>query len=240
MQYVALQEEGRDRRRTVADALDVVGQELGLNEITRAEIRLAALPLLRREPIAAVQVLFPTLQWRVSLPAATRFQGSDGTSVQLLEITRLEGAKVNSDGAVLLMDGTRLRAVEVVPARLPHKVSTLEMRILRHLIEQTHSDHCYRSMRDGLPEHMQRMTPDLRAIDYARLASIQAPPLKVIRGYIEDHEPELRVSNQKISDTLASVACGYRTDVGPAASARIRHGIATVEFGLELVTSLSG
>ena len=38
--YVALQEERRTSRRTVADALEVVRQKLGINEIARAEIRI--------------------------------------------------------------------------------------------------------------------------------------------------------------------------------------------------------
>jgi DNA-directed RNA polymerase specialized sigma54-like protein len=33
-------------------------------------------------------------------------------------------------------------------------------------------------------------------------------PLKAIKAYIETHDPELRVSNQKIADALAK--CGVR------------------------------
>jgi hypothetical protein len=55
-----------------------------------------------------------------------------------------------------------------------------------------------------LPEHLQHQVPDLRALDYSRVRTIQAPPLKVIQGYIEDNDPECKPSIQKIADALAA------------------------------------
>ena len=52
------------------------------------------------------------------------------------------------------------------------------------MIALTKSWHCYRSIREGLPEDLQHQLPDLRALDYSRVRTIQAPLLKVIRGYI--------------------------------------------------------
>ena len=72
-QYVALDQDGRTKRRTVADALEVVRQRLGVVEITRAEIRLAPLALPWGGSTAAVVVLFPDLGCYVSLPASARF-----------------------------------------------------------------------------------------------------------------------------------------------------------------------
>ena len=72
-QYVALDQDGRTQRRTVADALEVVRQRLGVGEITRAEIRLAPFALPWGGSTAAVAVLFPDLGYCVSLPASARF-----------------------------------------------------------------------------------------------------------------------------------------------------------------------
>jgi hypothetical protein len=207
-QYVALDQDGRTKRRTVADALEVVRQRLGVGEITRAEIRLAPFALPWGGSTAAVVVLFPDLGCYVSLPASARFGARTDTSPQrqAFEIALLEGAEICSDGSVLLKDGRQLRAVEVKPTGL-HKPSALDEGILRHVIALTESWHCYRSIREGLPEDLQRQLPDLRALDYSRVRTIQAPPLKVIRGYIEN-DPQLRISNQKIADALAR--CGVR------------------------------
>jgi hypothetical protein len=101
-----------------------------------------------------------------------------------------------------------LRGVEVIPTRLPYNPSQLDERILHHVIVLTESYHCYRSSWEGLPEDFQQRAPDLRRLDYGRVGAIQAPPLKVIRAYIEDNDPGLRISKQKIADTLAM--CGVR------------------------------
>jgi hypothetical protein len=97
--------------------------------------------------------------------------------------------------------------VEVEPSGL-HRPSPLDERILAHVIAMTNSFHCYRSIREGLPEDFQRQLPDLRMLDYSRVFTIKPPPLKVIQWYIAQNEPQLRVSNQKIADALAR--CGVR------------------------------
>jgi hypothetical protein len=196
---VRLQEGNRTSRRTIADALEVVRQQLGLNEITRARIEIVPLQLPSGECTALVDVVFPEYGCRVSLPTSARFKALNetGSPHTLLEIYKLNRAEVCSDGWVQLTDGTRLRAVEVVPTHLPYELSDLEKRILRHVISLTRADNnCYRSIRRGLPEHLQQQVPDLRNVDY------------VIRAYIEDNDPVLRVSNQKIADALAT--CGVR------------------------------
>jgi len=207
---VALDEEGQASRRTIADALDVARQRLGLNEIAPGEIRIVPLQLPSGECATVVIVVFADLGCHVSLPPAARFTALSGISSQpeIFEISALDHAEVCSDGSVLLVDGTRLRAVEVMPTRMPYELSKLEQRILHHVITLTDSYYCYRSLREGLPEHLQHQVPDLRALDYSRLHMIQAPPLKVIQAFIEDHDPELKVSNQKIADALAK--CGVR------------------------------
>jgi hypothetical protein len=157
-----------------------------------------------------VDVVFPDLGCTVSLPAATTFQARSGTGSprKVLEISRLRAAEVCSDGSVQLVDGTRLRGVEVIPTHLPYEPSELDERILHHVIALTQSYHCYRSIREGLPADLQHLVPDLYALDYGRVRTIKARLLKLIRAYIEKNDPELKVSNQKIADALAR--CGVR------------------------------
>jgi len=205
-QYARLQEERRTKRRTVADALDVVRRVLGLEHPPRGQMKVGLLGLPCGNRTGLVDVIFPDLECIVSLPTSARFRALSGTSSehQEFEISRVDGAEVDSDGSVRLADGARLRAVEVVPTRLPYKPSQLDERILRHVISLTRASDCYRSIREGLPEHLQHQVPDLRALDYSRVRTIQAPPLKVIQGYIEDNDPECKPSIQKIADALAA------------------------------------
>jgi hypothetical protein len=86
---------------------------------------------------------------------------------------------------------------------LPYEPSEVDERILRHVIALTRAERCYRSIREDLSVHLQDTVPDIRVLDFSRVRTIRAPLLKVIRGYIEDHDPGLRVSNQKIADALA-------------------------------------
>jgi hypothetical protein len=205
-----LSEDGRFKRRTIADAIEVVRQMLGVSENVRGQIRIAPFALPSGECTAAVAVLFPDFSCYVSLPAAARFMACAELHLQrqTFEITDLDNAEMCLDGSVKLADGSRLRAVEVIATHLPYHPSKLDERILRHVISLTKSDHCYRSIREGMPENQQQHVPDLRVLDYARVRSIQAPPLKVIQGYIAKNDPELKVSNQKIADALAM--CGVR------------------------------
>jgi hypothetical protein len=197
--FVRLQEEHRTSRRTVADALDVV-QDLAPNEVLRAQIRIVPLRLPSGKRTALVDVVFPNLGYIVSLPTSARFKALSDTSSrhQVFEIFRLDDAEVCGDGSVRLADGTQLRAVEVIPTHLPYKPSKLEERILQEVISFTTSHGCYRSIREGLPEHLQHQVPDLRAVDYSRVGTIKVPLLKQLPGY------DLQVSNQKISDALAT------------------------------------
>ena len=203
--YVRLQEQRRTSRRTIADALEVVRQEFGLDDIGPAHVRIGPLRLPSGQCTALVDVVFSDLGCGVSLPTSSRFMARGGTSSrpEKFEISRLDRAEIWPDGSVLLADGTRLRAVEVVPTHLPYEPSKLDQEILAYVISLTKADYCRRSIREGLPEHLQQMVPDIRVLDFSRVRMIKAPPLKVIRGYISDRDPDLRVSNQKIADALA-------------------------------------
>jgi hypothetical protein len=202
--YTALQEDGRGTRRTVADAFEVVQQTLGVGEVARAQIVLGPFPLPWGGSTAAVALLFSDLGCYVSLPASAGFsaRSDTGSQRQAFDIAVLAGAEACSDGSVLLNNGSRVRAVEVMPTHL-RTPSALDDSILRHVMALTQSN-CYRNMREDLPEHSQRGVPDLYALDYGRVLTIKPPLLKVIQAYIKDHDPELRVSNQTIASALAT------------------------------------
>jgi hypothetical protein len=233
--FVRLKEEHRTSRRTIADALDVVGQDLAPNEVLRAQIRIVRLRLPSGNLTALVDVVFADLGYIVSLPTSAQFKALSDTSSrhQVFEISRLDGAEVCADGSVRLADGTQLRAVEVIPTHLPYKLSKLEETILQQVISLTRSDHCYRSIREGLPEHLQHQVPDLRAIDYSRVSTIQAPLLKEIPGY------NLQASNQKISDALATLGIRKTTSTGGMSAHHACHNlnwIATILLVSKLLT----
>jgi hypothetical protein len=148
--FARLREEHRTRRRTVADVLEVVHQVLGLDETPNSIIRVGPLRLPSGECTALVDVVFPDLECIVSLPTSARFQASNESAPQpsIFDISRLDAAQVFSDGTILLTDGSRLRAVGVLPTYLPYEPSALDERILRHVISLTRSEHCYRSVRE--------------------------------------------------------------------------------------------
>jgi hypothetical protein len=203
--HVRLGEGKRTSRRTVADAIEVVRELLGPDDIGSPHIQVGEFELPSGQTLALADVVFPEFGCRVSLPTSFRFKARSATKACLeeFEISRLDCAQVCPDGSVLLVDGTQLCAVEVIPAPLPLQPSELDMIILGYLVSLTQSCDCCRSLREGVPEHLREMVPDIRGPDFSRLREVKAPPLKKIRGHIVDKNPDLSVSNQKIADTLA-------------------------------------
>jgi hypothetical protein len=205
-----LKEDSRAKRRTLADALEVIREELGVDEMPGAEIRVCPLPLPSGEATAAVVLMCPDLDCYVSLPASWWFTAFPERSSRRrrFEISHLDKAKVGPTGSVVLTDGRSIRGVEMVPTHMPYELSWVEKRILWNVVQLTASHGCYRNLREDLPQHLQPGVPDLWVLDYGLLHTIPGRPLKVIKAYIKKHDPELRVSNQKIADALAK--CGVR------------------------------
>ena len=188
-------------------------------------------------------VVFPDLGCVVSLPTSAQFRALSETSSrhEEFEVSRLEGAEVCFDGSVLLSDGIRLHAVEVTPTLLPYEPSEREERILRHVISLTKSAYCYRNFREDLPEHLQDQIPDLWVLDYSRVRMIEAPLLKVIRGYIEDNDPRAKGVQSENCRRSCKVRCPCpETPSTNRISARDRawhnlNGIATIQLGSKLL-----
>jgi hypothetical protein len=203
-QNCRLQEEHRADRRTVADALETVRQHLALDNVMRAHIEIGPLRLPSGERTALVDVVFPDLGCRVSLPTSARFRALSGSERKQFEIGRLEGAEVCFDGSVQLADGTKLRAIEVHATALPHNPTDLEWRIVRHTVAIIGAEErCYRSLREGVPSELQHMVPELRFLDCSKLAGLELPPLKEITSFIAERDWTLKkLSQQKVADAL--------------------------------------
>jgi hypothetical protein len=153
MKVIAMQplkEDSRGKRRTVADALEVIREELGVDEMPGAEIRVSLLPLPSGEATAAVALICPDLDCCVSFPASWWFTAfpENCSRRHRFEISCLQEAKVGPDGSVVLTDGRCLRGVEMVPTHMPYELSLVEKRILSNVIKFTESYGCYRNLRD--------------------------------------------------------------------------------------------
>jgi hypothetical protein len=212
-----LLEQERNKRRSTADALDVMCRFAGFGAQDQAEIRVGLLRLPSSTIVGIVLVMFDSpihhKVYIVSLPTSTHFRAiREGSSQrEKVDISLLDGAAVAADGTARLTDGARLRAVEVVPARLPKEPSELDWRIVHHAIPIAGAEgRCYRSLRHGLPPDQQAMVPDLRFLDCGTLPGLHVPCLKVIAGRVADRAPDLaEPSCQKIADALRDF--GIRT-----------------------------
>jgi hypothetical protein len=207
-----LRQADRNQRRTLADAINVLAHDAGFDGADVAEIRVGILQLPSRETVGLTNVSFcsratrkPVVVW---LATAAEFwakrQGE--ADARLFRILELNGAKADNDSIVRLSDGTVLRAVEVIPAKLPLKPSDLEWRIVHNVISIVKAeDQCYRSLREhakprciGLAEEMLK-----KAIDCSALEGLELPSLKHLARQIGRNDPSLKnLSRQKIADAL--------------------------------------
>jgi hypothetical protein len=209
-QYQRLFEESRNSRRTIADALDILREVADFKDHHRAEIRIGPLRLSSGDVTGLVYVVFnaPSREkvFIVSLPTSAQCRAiCQGSSRRdYFEIDRLHGAVVDAKANVRLPDGTKLRAVDVVPTRLPYNPTELDWRIVHYTISMIGAEErCYRSLREGLPPQLQGMVPDRRFLDCSRLPGLELPPLKEIVGRIAEKDWTLRkLSPQKIADSL--------------------------------------
>jgi hypothetical protein len=130
----------RSKRRTIADALEILRTKADFGQDDVAEVRLGWLRLPSREVVALVCIGFESRRHQktflVSLPSAVSFRGKfqGNAASQAFEIDRLEGAKIDGRGHVLLSNGDQLGAVEVRPALLPYKLTPLDWKIIRQTI----------------------------------------------------------------------------------------------------------
>jgi hypothetical protein len=124
-QYELLADDDRSKRRTIADALEVLRTEANFEQDDVAEVRLGKLRLPSDKIVGLVLVSFDsTLHQKtflVSLPTADRFLAKleNLPKPQEFEIARLGEATINSQGQVQLSDGAQIRAANSRAIRNP-------------------------------------------------------------------------------------------------------------------------
>lgn len=197
---------GRRSMRSVADALEALLKDGHLVDGSLLELRTSPLPSQTDEAPSLVFVVChadPSKKsWGVALPTSWEFTGRSlqtGTP-GTFEISCLDQAKIDEDGTVTLSDGTRLKAVEVIPASLPWQLTELQKRIVYWTIKFTESEGDF--YRYGPP------TPDLTWLDYAALRDVEVPKLEAIVQFVADNEPTLKINRQTVANALG--ACGMR------------------------------
>lgn len=196
---------GRRSMRSIADALEALREGDHLVDVSLLEVRTSPLPSRAHHAPSLVLVVCHVAQaqepWGVALPTAWEFTGKslETGARETFEITRLDRARVDEDGTVTLSDGTRLNAVDMVPAALPWKLTELQKSIVYWTIKFTGSeDDCYRY---GPP------TPDLTWLDYAALRKLEIPKLAALVRFIGE-KTGLIINRQTVANALA--ICGVR------------------------------
>ena len=184
-------------------------RKAGFGDNDRAEISIGLLKLPSAEVVGLVQITFaPQIGDKahvVSLPTSKQFKAyrTNARQRRYFDIAELNGAVVDGSGNVLLANGIALRAVEVIPARLPLEPTELDWRIIHCTLSILEADDSYRSWATGLPPRLQGMLADLRIVDCGTFGGLTLPRLNVLSAQIREREPTLRmVSTQQVADTL--------------------------------------
>jgi hypothetical protein len=206
--YEILAEDSRTSLRTMTDAVAVLQDYAGFAETDRAEIHVGRLKLPSAEVVGLVQTVFDQpgsdKSYVVSLPTSKQFRARrpNTSEYERFDIAQLDAATLDGTGNVRLRDDATLRAVEVLPARLPLAPSSLDWAILYHTIRFVDAEEqCFRSLRDDFNDLPIDMIPDLVGFDCSRLNGLPIPTLDSIAAYIVSTE-RTPVSQQKIADTL--------------------------------------
>jgi hypothetical protein len=212
----------RNSRRTIVDAIEVLREAAEFKEHNRAEIRVGGLRLPSGQVVGLVNVVFDApLRDKgcvVPLTCSTQFEALRPGSSQrnVLEVDQLDGASVDFEGNVLLSNGSALRAVEVIPARLSIEPSERDWKIVHHTLSIIGAEQCYRPWPDS----------ERSVLDCSLLAGLTLPQLKQIAWRLEERDPSLKgLSQQKIADALRNF--GIRLPA-PRPRRKPRHPNATI------------
>jgi hypothetical protein len=207
--HQVLAENDRAKRRTIADALEILWSNADFEDGDAAEIRLGMLRLPSGEIVHLVYVSFDSTfhqkTFLVSLPTASsvlaRFEGKP--QFEEFEISRLDGAIIDDRGHVRLSDGAQIRSVEVIPALLSYNITPLDWAIIRQTVAELGIEEECRYDPGELVRKTLETHPFHDAIDCSKLSGHPTPLLKSIQARIQDNDPGFgTVSLQKIADTL--------------------------------------
>lgn len=197
-------------RRSIADAVDVLAQEAAFDSTDHARIEIFPLKLPRGEQAWVLCIVYEAEKelLYVPLPCSLQFQAKrDGSSsFEFFETPRLEGATVDGMCQVTLSNGTKLRAIEIVPAIANAQPSDLDYFIVHALVRYSQADQrCYRDPTETLPPKLRVELPHIELLDFNQLHQLEIPLLKQLVGFITDERPDLSpISEQKVADALRS------------------------------------
>lgn len=194
--------DGRPSMRSIADALEALRQAQRLPEDSVVEIRAGPLPSLTPDPphIVLVVCRANSLEhtYGVRLPASYDFKarrvGQETT--ETFKVFLLDRAGVDKDGTVTLSDGTRLRAVSLIPAALPWELTHIEKRIVYWTIKYMGQEVEARCYPFGPPN------PELEGLNYRKLRKLDVDKLEALAQYIADNDPELGACRQTVANAL--------------------------------------
>lgn len=221
-----LRQEERRHRLTVSHAIDVLARDADFGDNDLAQIKVGMLALPSRDQVGLVNVSFDSHTLGktliVSLATSAEFSAKcrGEADARRFSIFELDGATADHDGIVRLSDGVVVRAVEVIPAKLPLQPSDLDWRIVHHVILISKAeDQCYRSLREhAKPKCLdvsEEMIPEARLVNCGALEGLELPSLRYLAQQISKKDPTLkRLSCQKIADALRKF--GMRIPAHPA------------------------
>ena len=204
---------------TIADAIDVLVNEAGFGATDTATVHIGHLQLPCGTIVGLGMVVFEqpasTKTFYVKMATATGFTAIVARANQRehFAIEQLDEACIRESGQVTLRDGTLVRGVEVVPAKLPYELSELDQKIIHATLSEIPGAHqrCYRDLLEGLPAEHRGILPPLLVLDFSTFRDesnrpcLRVPSPKVIARNFAKLFPTLDVpSATKITDTLAT------------------------------------
>ena len=216
---------------TFAKAIHVVEQSHGLSEGAQIVVHVGRMNMNAGKHLHLVVLDYkPSLfdeSIFIPLQSGNTFRAIDNLTGQRDEyaVELLNGGMVSHNAVVTLQDGTTLRAVEILPVRLPYEFTPMDEKIIHAGIAAAKIEGAvYRSFRQGLSEEDAKRTmvvgdeffefiefgefiEDFKFIDFGKLAQVEKRPLRlkhIQREFINLFPTAEIPSEQKVSDTLAS------------------------------------
>jgi hypothetical protein len=197
---------GRDSRRSIADAIDVLRNLPGFSEGMQATVMVRPLPLADGNRTGLIQLVCEAQGFAVSLHSAAHFRAirTCAFDPEPFEIGLLDGARVDSAGNVTLTCGTHLHKVEVAPTFIPIELTPAEERIVVWTIRCFHPrKRCFRSLPNPRILRPLRRRTGAVWLDYGTLPSLTLPALKEIEYALKDMHGFGDCSRQPIANALA-------------------------------------
>ena len=203
---VRVYDQDRQKRRSVADAIEVMRRHPGFTADMRAEIRIGSFGMPSGEKASVVVLYCSDLDFAVTLPTSVSFTGlhTTGITPEIFEISRLQAATVDCEGNVQLADGTYLHAVQVKQAQLPSGLTPDEWFIVHAAISFARAQRrCYQ-----YPNALH--LPQEKYVAFNALSKLKIRGLKAFTKFAIDRCGGREVCRQTIANTLKK--CGIGTE----------------------------